>query len=72
MKANKIQTNHVFFSSADFFKINLFKKKNSGSQSEGQTVCIQILVQTVCKDYQQTTKVAACNERVKKKTGCDQ
>ena len=49
------------------------KKKLSGTLSECQTVWIPIRtdvlsvliwVQTVCKGYQQTTKVAASNERV--------
>ena len=62
-------------SSADFFlKVNLFKNL-SGTLSENQKVWIQIrnnilsvLIwdQTVCKGYQQTTKVAARKkERVK-------
>ena len=52
-----------------------FLKKNlSGTLSECQMIWIQIKtdillpliwVQTVCKDYQQTTKVAASKERVK-------
>ena len=51
----------------NFFNINFFKqKKYSGTLSEFQTVRIQIKtdvlsvliwVQTVCKGYQQTTKV---------------
>ena len=54
-----------FSSSADFFKTTFFEKKNlSGTPSESQTVWIPmrpdvlsslILLQTVCKDYQQTT-----------------
>ena len=57
-----------------FFKINFFQKKISGTLSECQMVCIQIRtdilsvliwVQTVCKGYQQTTKVTASKERVK-------
>ena len=53
----------------------IFKKKNLlGILSECQTVLIQIRpdvlsgliwVQTVCKDYQQMTKVATSRERVK-------
>ena len=50
-----------------------FQKIFSGTLSECQTVCIQIRtdrasvliwVQTVCKDYQQTTKVTTSSERV--------
>ena len=56
------------------FLINFFKKNLSGMPSECQTVWIQIRpdvlsgliwVQTVCKGYQQTTKVATSGERVK-------
>ena len=61
-------------SSADFFENELFQKNLSGTLSECQTVWIQIRtdtlsvliwVQTVCKGYQQTTNVAASEERVK-------
>ena len=61
-------------SSADFFQNYHFQKIISGTLSVCQTVWIQIRtdnlsvliwVQTVCKGYQQTTKVAACKERVK-------
>ena len=54
-------------SSVDFFKINFFSDNISGIPSECQTIWIQIRpdvlsgliwVQTVCKGYQQTTKVA--------------
>ena len=54
-------------SSADFFQTNLSQKVLSGTLSECQMVLIQIRadflsvliwVQTVCKGYQQTTKVA--------------
>ena len=65
----------VFLSSADFFKIDFFLKKNlSGTLSECQTVWIQIRtdivsgliwVQTVCKGYQQTAIVTARKERLK-------
>ena len=57
---------HTFLlSSADFFKINCFKKNLSGILTECQTVWIQIRTdilsvliwaQTVCKGFQQTTK----------------
>ena len=57
-----------------FVKINFFKKNLSGTLSKCQTVWIQIRtdvptvlisVQTVCKGYQQTTKVAISKERDK-------
>ena len=51
-----------------FFKINLFLKILSGTLSECQTVWIQVRffwVQTVCKGYQQTTKVTASKEKIK-------
>ena len=57
---------HVFLSSADFFQNQLFLKILSGVPSECQTVWILIrpnflsgliLVQTVCKGYQQTTLI---------------
>ena len=60
-------------SSADFFKINFFKKffqehyqsvKRFGSGS-GQHSVGPDLGQNICKDYQQKTKVAANKERVK-------
>ena len=56
-----------------FFKLT-FSKKSLGIPSECQTVWIQIRpnillgliwVQTVCKGYQQMTKVATSRERVK-------
>ena len=60
---------------AFLFEINFLKKKNlSGIPSECQTVWIKIrsnvlsdliCVQTVCKGYQQTTKVATSEESVK-------
>ena len=61
----------AFLSSADFFKINLFKKFFQEIRSECQTVWIWvrrdvllglILVQTVCQSYQQTTLL---NEKLK-------
>ena len=63
----------LLLSSADFFKIINFKKK-SGTLSKCQMVWIQIRtnillvliwVQTVCKGYQQMTKVATSKERFK-------
>ena len=63
----------LLLSSADFFQSCLLKKILSGTLSECQTGWIQvrtdvllvlIWVQTVCKGYQQTTKVAASKERV--------
>ena len=63
----------LFLSSADFFQSLLFQKILSGTLSECGTVWIQIRsdsllvliwVQTICKGYQQTTKVAASKERV--------
>ena len=64
----------LLLSSADFFQNQILqKKKKSGTLSECQTVWIQIKtdilsvllgVQTVCKGYQKTTKVAASKERV--------
>ena len=68
-----------FLSSADFFFFffSIFFSNNlSGIPSECQTVWIQIRrdvlsgliwVQTICKGYQQTTKVATIGERVKQK-----
>ena len=64
----------LLMSSADFFQNEPFRKILSGTLSECETVWIQIRtdilsvlmwVQTVCKGYQQTTKVAASKERVK-------
>ena len=57
---------HAFLSSADFFQNQLFRKILSGIPSECLTVWIQItpdilysliLVQTVCKVFQQMTLV---------------
>ena len=56
-----------------FFKIIFFKKNLSGTLIECLMVSIHIrtdtllvlfLAQTVCKGYQQTTKVTVCKERV--------
>ena len=57
----------LLLSSADFFQNKLFQKILSGTLSVCHTVWIQILsvliwVQTVCKGYQQTTKVSASKE----------
>ena len=63
-----------FLSSADFFQNQLFRKILLGTLSECQMVWTQIrndvlsvliCVQTACKGYQQTAKVAASKERVK-------
>ena len=63
----------LFLSSADIFQNELFQKILSETLSECQTVWIQIrpdrmsglvLVQTVCQNYQQTTKFAAGRQRV--------
>ena len=63
----------LLLSSADFFQNQLFQKILSGALIECQTVWIQIRtdilsvliwVQTVCKGYQQMTKVATSKERV--------
>ena len=60
-----------------FFKLT-FQKNLSGIQSECQTIWIQIRhnvlsgliwVQTVCKGYQQMTKVATSGERVRGQQG---
>ena len=57
-----------------FFKINLFKKILAETLSECQAVLVHIRtdillvlvwVQTVCKGYQQTTKVTTGKERGK-------
>ena len=64
---------HAFLSSVDFFLNQLFQNILLGIPSECLTVWIQIrpdvssgliLIQTVCKIYQQTTKVATSGERV--------
>ena len=68
-------SNFVFFSRLwiIFFKLTFSKKFLSGIPSECQTVWIQIRsdnlsgliwVQTVCKGYQQMTKVVTSGERV--------
>ena len=63
----------LFLSSADLFQNELFQRILSGTLSECQTAWIKsrtdilsvlIWVQTVCKGYQQTTKVTASLERV--------
>ena len=63
-----------FLSSVNFFfKLTVSKKNLAGIPSECQTVWIVlssntsglIWVQTICKGYQQTTKVATSGERVK-------
>ena len=60
--------------SADFFSKLILSKNLSGTLSERQMLWIQIRseilsilirVKTVCKVYQQMTKVATCKERVK-------
>ena len=65
---------HDFLSSADFFQNLFFQKILTGTLSECQTVWIHIrtdflsvltCVQTVCKGYQQTTKVDTSKERVR-------
>ena len=52
--------NPAFLLSGDFFKINIFK---NFYQEHYQSVLIW--VQTVCKGYQQVTKVATSKQRVK-------
>ena len=57
-----------------FFKINFFKKnfrntircQTIWSRSKTNVLWVLIWVQTVCKGYQQTTKVTASMERVEK------
>ena len=65
---------HAFSSSADFFQNQLFQKILQGIPSDCQTVWIQIRIgillvpiwiQTVWKDYPQSTKVATSKEKVK-------
>ena len=49
------------------FPINFFQKFLSGTiviQIRSNLLSVLIWVQTVCKCFQQTTKVAACTERV--------
>ena len=61
-------------SSADFFLKKTFSKNSfwnnlrvSNGMDPGQDrLLVQIWVQTVCKGYQQTTKVADSKERAKK------
>ena len=61
------------FSSADFFQNYFFRKILAGTHFEYHTAWIQIRaaillvliwVQTVCKGYQQTTRVVTSKERV--------
>ena len=53
----------MLLSSADFFSINFFKKFfKEHTQSVKQLDPVLISVQTVCRGYQQTTKVAASME----------
>ena len=63
----------LLVSFADFFQNHLFQKIISGTLPECQMVWIQIRtdtmsvliwLQTVCKGYQQTTKVTTSKERV--------
>ena len=68
----------MLLSSADIFQNYIFEKKCSGTLSECITVWIQIWtikirtdvlsvliwIQTVCKGYQQTIKVAASKEEL--------
>ena len=77
---DSLRAGYVFMpllSSDDFFQNKLSQKIISGTLSECQTVWIQIRtvvlsvliwVQTVCKGYQQTTKVAASKESVNLKS----
>ena len=72
--SQRIQRNlHAFLSSADFFHNQFFPKNSFGNiPSECQTVEPDrpnmlsglIWVHTVCKGYQQTTKIPASGERV--------
>ena len=73
-KLKTLSTLVILLSPADFFQINFSKKFFQEALTECQTVWIQIRtnilsvliwVQTVCKGYQQTTKVDASEERVK-------
>ena len=68
-----------FFVICGFFLINFFKQNLSGIPSECLTAWVQIRsdknsglvwVQTVCKGYQQMTKVATSRERVKSYQNC--
>ena len=64
----------LWLTSADFFQNQLFEKKiqehyqsanQFGSRSGPYVQSVLIWVQTVCKNYQHTIKVAASKERVK-------
>ena len=66
---------HAFVVNCRLLSKSTFSKKSLSGIPGCQTVWILIRpnillsliwVQTVCKDYQQTIKVAACSERVKK------
>ena len=58
-----------FFLSANFFKITFQKtiRVSNGSDPDQGTyvLCVLIWFQSVCKGYQQTSKVAASKEQVK-------
>ena len=56
---------HFFLSSADFFQNQLFQAILSETQSEYQTIWIQIRTDFICKGYQQTTKFAAGRQNCK-------
>ena len=70
----------ILLSSAVFFQNCLFQEIFSRTLLECQSVWIQIRtdvlsvliwVQTICKGYQQTTKVAACKEIVEHVDMCE-
>ena len=56
---------YLFIVCGFFFFNFFFQNYLSGIPSECQTIWIQIWVQTVCKGYQQMTKVATSGERVR-------
>ena len=64
---------HALLSFADFFKINFFKNiflitirvSNSLDPDQDSQNMVLNCVQTHCKNYPQTTKIAASKERVK-------
>ena len=56
-----------FVLSPDFFSKLTFSIRNTIRLSYGLVLLVPILVQTVCKGYQQTTQVAACKQRVHQK-----
>ena len=71
----------LFLVSAYLFQNKLFPKILTGSLPECQTAWVQIMadilsvliwVLTVCKGYQQTTKIITSMERFKSKEGKDQ